>query len=154
MARRMELVRQILIYAVSAALVPVVRIIKGVTLLFLPMAFIGKLAGLFTNGILSILLNVALVYVVILLSNSLGVQPVFYMLIPAALLTMLRCRTQRDKFRSGQSMEESLHKNIIRIQGGPPDSEYRALLLRREYVNEITSLLGFLLGAILFLRSG
>lgn len=145
--------RQILIYVVSAALVPLVRIIKGVTLLRLPMAFIGKRSSILTHAVMNILLNAALVYVVILLSNSLEVQPVFYMLVPAAFFTILRSRSQRDKFRSGHSMEESLHKRIIRFQGGQPDSEYRSLLLRREYVNEIASLLGLLLGGILFLRS-
>jgi hypothetical protein len=136
---------------VSAALVPVVRIIKGVTLLILPMAFIGKHSSIVTHAVMNVLLNVALVYVVILLSNSLEVRPVFYMLVPAAFFTMLKSRSQRDKFRSGRSMEESLHKNIIQLQGGQPDSEYRDLLLRREYVNEVASLLGLLLGGILFL---
>lgn len=147
------MLRQILIYVVSAVLVPVARIVKSIILLLLPMAFIGKRAGIVTHAVLNILLNVALVYVVVLLSKALGVQPVFYMLVPAIFLIVLGCRTQRRKFRSGRSMEESLHKNIVEFQGGQPGSEYRELLLRREYVNEIAALLGLLLGSILFLGS-
>ena len=152
----MELARQILIYVTSAVLVPVVRIAKGVILLLVPMTLIGKRAGLVTHAALNILLNVGLVYVVVLLSEALAVQPVLYMLMPAIFFTMLRCRGQRDKFRSGRSMEESLHRNIVRIQGGQAGSDYRALLLRREYVNEITALLGLILGAIMlwWLRRG
>jgi hypothetical protein len=145
----MELARQILVYITSAVLVPVVRMAKGVVLLLVPMKLIGKRTGLVTHAVLNILLNSGLVYVVVLLSEALGVQPVLYMLMPAIFLTVLRCRTQRGKFRSGRSMEESLHKNIVRLQGGPEGSDYRALLIRREYVNEITALLGFLLGALM-----
>ena len=145
----MELARQILIYVTSAVLVPVVRIAKGVILLLVPMTLIGRRAGLVTHAALNILLNVGVVYVVVWLSEALGVQPVLYMLMPAILFTVLRCRGQRDRFRSGRSMEESLHKNIVRFQGGQESSDYRALLIRREYVNEITALLGFLLGALM-----
>ena len=144
----MELVRQILIYVTSAALAPIVRTAKGVTLLFLPKALIGQRAGLVTHAVLNILLNGGLVYLVVLLSEALGVQPVLYMLMPAIFFTVLRCRSQRDKFRSGRSMEESLHKKIVRLQGGRPGPDYRALLLRREYVNEITALLGILSGVL------
>ena len=147
------MLRQILIYVASAVLVPVARTVKGITLLLLPMAFIGKRAGIVTHAVLNILLNAALVYVVVLLSEALGVQPVLYMLAPAVFLIVLRCRTQRDKFRTGHSIEESLHKTIVEFQGGQPGLEYRGLLLRREYVNEIASLLGLLLGGILFLGS-
>jgi hypothetical protein len=145
----MELVRQILVYITSAALVPVVRTAKGVVLLLVPMKLIGKRAGLVTHAVLNILFNSGLVYLVVLLSEALGVQPALYMLMPAIFFTVLRCRTQRGKFRSGRSMEESLHKNIVRLQGGEEGSDYRALLIRREYVNEITALLGFLLGALM-----
>ena len=145
----MELVRQILVYITSAVLVPVVRMAKGVALLLVPMKLIGKHTGLVTHAVLNILLNSGLVYVVVILSEALGVQPALYMLMPAIFFTVLRCRTQRRKFRSGRSMEESLHRNIVRIQGGQEGSDYRILLIRREYVNEITSLLGFLLGALM-----
>ena len=145
----MELARQILIYFTSAALVPVVRIVKGVILLLVPMTLIGKRVGLATHAALNILLNGGLVYVVVLVSEALGIQPALYMLMPAIFFTVLRCRGQRDKFRSGRSMEESLHKNIVRFQGGQEGSDYRSLLIRREYVNEITALLGFLLGALM-----
>ena len=144
----MELMRQILIYVTSAVLVPVVRIAKGVILLLVPKALIGQRVGLATHAVLNILLNGGLVCVVVLLSEALGVQPVLYMLMPAIFLTALRCKSQRDKFRSGRSMEESLHNRIVQIEGGRPGSDYRALLLRREYVNEVTALLGFLLGAL------
>ena len=145
----MELARQILVYVTSTVLVAVVRIAKGVILLVVPKPLIRERAGLVTHGVLSILLNGGLVYVVMMLAEALGVRPVLYMLMPAIFLTVLRCRNQRDKFRSGRSMEESLHKKIVQFQGGPPGSDYRALLIRREYVNEITSLLGFLLGALM-----
>ncbi len=145
----MELARQILIYVTSAVLVSVVQIAKSVILLLVPKALIRQRAGLVTHAVLNVLLNGGLVYVVMLLSEALGVQPVLYMLMPAIFLTVLRCRSQRDKFRSGRSMEESLHKAIVLIQGGQSGSDYRALLLRREYVNEITALLGFLLGALM-----
>ena len=145
----MELARQILIYVTSAALVSVVRVAKGVILLLLPKALIGQRAGLATHAVLNILLNGGLVYLVVLLSEALGVQPVLYMLMPAIFFTVLRCRNQRDKFRSGHSMEESLHKRIVRFQGGQAGLGYRALLLRREYVNEITALLGLLLGTLM-----
>ncbi len=145
----MELARQILIYVTSAVLVAVVRIAKGVILLVGPKALIGQRAGLVTHAVLNILLNGGLVYVVVVLSAALGVQPVLYMLMPAIFFTVLRCRSQRDKFRSGRSMEESLHKKIVRFQGGQSSPGYRALLLRREYVNEVTALLGFLLGGVM-----
>ena len=145
----MELARQILVYITSAALVPVVRIVKGVILLLVPMKLIGKRTGLVTHAALNILLNSGLVYVVVLLSEALRVQPVLYMLMPAIFFTVLRCRRQRERFRSGHSMEESLHKSIARFQPGQEGSDYRALLIRREYVNEITALLGFLLGALM-----
>ncbi|MHC4580160.1 MAG: hypothetical protein ACYS14_01805 [Planctomycetota bacterium] len=145
----MELARQILVYITSAVLVPVVRIAKGLILLLVPMRLIGRRIGLVTHAVLNILLNGGLVYVVVLLSEALGVQPVLYMLMPAIFFTVLRCRTQRGKFRSGCSMEESIHKNIVRLQGGQEGSDYRTLLIRREYINEITALLGFLLGALM-----
>ncbi|KPK44493.1 MAG: hypothetical protein AMJ65_02890 [Phycisphaerae bacterium SG8_4] len=145
----MELARQILVYITSAVLVPVVRIAKGVILLLVPMTLISKRAGLVTHAVLNILLNVGLVYVVVLLSEALGAQPVLYMLMPAIFVTVLRCRGQRERFRSGRSMEESLHRNIVRFQGSQEGSDYRALLIRREYVNEITALFGFLLGALM-----
>jgi len=145
----MELASQILIYVISAVLVLVVRIAKGVILLLVPMTLIGRRAGIVTHAVLNILLNGGLVYVVVLLSESLGIQPVLYMLMPAIFFTMLRCRGQRDRFRSGRSMEESLHKNIVRLQGGQEGSDYRELLIRREYANEIAALLGFLLGALM-----
>ena len=148
----MELLRQILVYITSAVLVPVVRIIKGVILLLVPMKLIGKRTGLVTHAVLNVLLNGGLVYVVVLLSEALGVQPVLYMLMPAIFFTVLRCRTQRGRFRSGRSMEESLHKNIVRFQPDQEALDYRALLIRREYVNEITALLGLLLGALMIWR--
>lgn len=145
------MIRQILIYVASAVLVPIVRVAKGIILLLLPVVFIRKLISLVTHSILNILLNIALVYVLVRLCNILGVQPVFYMLAPAIFFTVLRSRSQRSKFRSGYSIEESLHKDIVQSQGGQPDSDYRVLLLRREYLNEITALLGFILGGIFFL---
>lgn len=145
----MELALHILVYVASAVLAIVVRVAKGVILLIVPKTLIGQRAGLATHAVLNLLLNGGLVYLVALLAEALGVQPVLYMLMPAIFVTVLRCRTQRDKFRSGRSMEESIHKKIVQFQGGQPSSDYRALLLRREYVNEITSLLGFLLGALL-----
>jgi hypothetical protein len=148
----MELARQILVYVASAALVAIVRIVKGVGLLLMPMKLIGRSTGLVTHAVLNILLNIGLVYVVVLLSEALRVQPVLYMLMPAIFFTVLRCRMQRGRFRSGRSMEESLHKNIVRLQGGQEGSDYRALLIRREYVNEITALIGFLLGALVLWR--
>ncbi len=83
----MELARQILIYVTSAVLVLVVRIAKGVILLLVPMTLIGKRAGLVTHAVLNILLNGVLVYVVVLLSEALGVEPVLYMLMPAIFFT-------------------------------------------------------------------
>lgn len=145
----MELVCQILIYVASAVLVPVVRIAKSIILLLVPKTLIRERAGLVTHAVLSLLLNCGLAYVVMMLAEALGVRPVLYMLVPAIFLTVLRGRNQREKFRSGRSMEESLHKAIVRIEGGPPGSDYRALLIRREYVNEIAALLGFLLGALM-----
>ena len=149
----MDLMRQILIYVVSAVLAPVVCVAKGFILLVVPMVLIGKRSGIVTHAVLSVLLNFALVYAVTLLSGALKVEPVLYMLIPAVFYTMLRSRTQRSKFRSGCSLEESLHKNIVKFQGGRPGSDYRELLIRREYVNEISALLGFLLVGLLFLGS-
>lgn len=145
----MELVCQILIYVASAVLVPVVRIAKSIILLLVPKTLIRERAGLVTHAVLSLLLNGGLVYVVMMLAEALGVRPVLYMLVPAIFLTVLRGRNQREKFRSGRSMEESLHKAIVRIEGGPSDSDYRALLIRREYVNEISALVGLLLGALM-----
>jgi len=145
----MDLMRQVLVYIASAVLAPVVHVAKSVILLVVPMALIGKRSGIVTHAVLSFLLNVALVYVVVLLSRALDVEPVLYMLIPAVFYTMLRSGTQRSKFRSGASLEESLHKKIVTFQGGRAGSDYRELLIRREYVNEISALLGFLLGALL-----
>ena len=143
--------RQILIYVVSAALVPVVRITKGIILLVLPVALIRERLGTATHAVLSVLLNVALVCVSNLLSGVFRVEFVFYMLIPAVFFTMLRSRIQRSRFRSGSSLEESLHKNIVRFQGGQPGSDYRELLIHREYVNEVAALMGFVAGGFLFL---
>ena len=122
----MDFVRQVLIYVVSAVLVPVVRALRGVILLILPMPLIGKRSGIVTQAVLSLLLNFALVYLVALVSRVLGVEPGLYVLIPAAFLTMLKSGTQR--------------------------SDYRELLIIREYVNEIAALVGLLAGALLFLR--
>ena len=149
----MDLMRQVLVYIASAVLAPVVCVVKGVILLVVPMPLIGKRSGIVTHAVLSFLLNVALVYAVVLLSRALNVEPVLYMLIPAVFYTMLRSGTQRSKFRSGASLEESLHKKIVTFQGGQSGSDYRELLIRREYVNEISSMLGFLLGGFLFLGS-
>ncbi len=145
----MELARQILIYVTSAVLAIVMQIAKGVILLIVPKVLIRERAGLVTHAVLNLLLNGGLVYVVMTVAEALGVRPVLYMLMPAIFLIGLRGRNQRDKFRSGRSMEESLHKAIIRIEGGPQDSDYRALLIRREYVNEISALVGLLLGALM-----
>ncbi len=143
--------RQILIYLGSAILVPVVRIAKGIVLLVLPMPLIGRRSGIATHAALSFLLNFALVYAVVLQSGVLKVEPVFFMLIPAVFLTMLKSRTQRARFRSGSSLEESLHKNIVKFQGGRTGTDYRELLIRREYVSEVAALVGLLLGGFLFL---
>jgi hypothetical protein len=145
----MELVWQILIYVTSAVLAIVMQIAKGVILLIVPKVLIRERAGLVTHAVLNLLLNGGLVYVVMTLAKALGVRPVLYMLLPAIFLTVLRGRNQREKFRSGRSMEESLHKAIVRIEGGPQGSDYRALLIRREYVNEISALVGLLLGALM-----
>lgn len=147
----MDFVRQALIYVFAAILVPVVHAAKGVILLVLPIALIGRRSGIVTHAVLSVLLNVALVYAVVALSGAIGVRPVVYMLLPAAFYTMLRTRTQRGRLRSGQSLEEALHKRIVSFQGGQPGSGYRELLILREYVNEISALLGFFLGGFLFL---
>jgi len=80
------------------------------------------------------------------------VEPGLYVLIPAAFLTMLKSGTQRRRFRSGTSLEESLHKKIVSFQGGRPGLDYRELLIIREYVNEIAALVGLLAGGLLFLR--
>jgi len=148
----MDFVRQVLIYVVSAVLVPVVRALRGIILLILPMPLIGKRSGIVTQAVLSLLLNFALVYLVALISRVLGVEPGLYVLIPAAFLTMLKSGTQRRRFRSGTSLEESLHKRIVSFQGGRPSSDYRELLIIREYVNEIAALVGLLAGGLLFLR--
>ena len=146
------MVRQILIYVAAALLVPIVRVPKGIVLLVLPMVFSRRLVTMVTHSFLNILLNVALVYVVALLCNVLRVQPIFYMLCPAVFFTILKSRSQRAKFRSGYSIEEALYKDVVEFRGGQPDPDYRVLLLRREYVNEITSVLGLLLGGFLFMR--
>ena len=147
------MVRQILIYVASALLVPVVRTAKGIILLVLPVALIRERLGTATHAALSVILNLALVYALVSLSRVLEVQFVVYMLIPAVFYTMLRGRTQRNRFRSGSSLEESLHKNIVRSQGGQPGSAYRELLIQREYVNEVAALTGFLIGCFVFLGS-
>ena len=145
------MVCQVLIYVVSAVLVPIARIAKGIILLVLPVALIRGRFALATHAVLSVLLNAALVCVLDLLCGVLKVEFVFYMLIPAVFYTMLRSGIQRSKFRSGSSLEESHHKNIVKAQGGQPSSDYRELLIRREYVNEVAALVGFLLGGFLFL---
>ncbi len=145
------MVRQILVYVVSVVLVPVVRIAKGIILLVLPVALIRERFALATHAVLSVLLNVAIVCVLDLLCGVLRVEFVFYMLIPAVFYTMLRSRAQRSRFRSGASLEESLHKNIVIFQGGRPGPDYRESLIRREYVSEVAALAGLLLGGSLFL---
>ena len=150
----MDFVRQALVYVTSAVLVPVVRAARGVLLLIVPMPLIGRYSGVVTQAVLSLLLNVALVYLVALFSHTLDVEPGLFMLIPAAFFTVLKSGTQRSRFRSGTSLEESLHKKIIDIQGGRPDLDYRKLLILREYVNEIAALVGLLAGGFFFLRSG
>ena len=142
--------RQIIIYVISAALVPAVRITRGIILLVLPIALIREHPGTVTHAALSVLLNIGLVSVLNVSSGLLKVDFIPYMLIPAVFFTMLRGRIQRSRFRSGTSLEESLHKNIVRFQGGRPGSDYRELLVRREYVNEVAALLGFTAGCFLF----
>lgn len=149
----MDFVRQVLIYVASAVLVPFVRTARGITLLILPMPFIGKRSGIVTQAVLSLLLNFALVYLVALISHALVVESSLYMLIPAVFLTMLKSGTQRRRFRSGTSLEEALHKKIVSFQGRLPGSDYRKLLILREYVNEIAALFGLLVGGLLFLGS-
>ncbi|UCE50017.1 MAG: hypothetical protein JSW47_07635 [Phycisphaerales bacterium] len=148
----MDFVRQVLIYVCSAVLVPVARAARGIILLVLPMPLIGKRSGIVTQAVLSLLLNFSLVYLVALISGVLEVEPSLCMLIPAAFFTVLKSRTQRSRFRSGTSLEESLHKRIVSVQGGQPGSDYRQLLILREYVNEIAALVGLLAGGLLFLR--
>lgn len=149
----MDFVRQALIYIISALLVPVVRATRSATLLVLPMPLVVKRFGIVTQACLSLLLNFALIYLVALISKALGVEPSLYMLIPAAFFTMLKSGTQRRRFRSGTSLEESLHNKIVSFQGGQPGSDYRYLLILREYVNEIAALAGLLVGGFFFLRS-
>ncbi|MCP4612918.1 MAG: hypothetical protein GY845_29855 [Planctomycetes bacterium] len=146
------MVRQILIYVTSAVLVLIVQVAKDIILLLLPMVFIKKLISMVTHSVLNILLNITLVYTVVLLCNILRVQPVFYMLTPAIFLNSLRSRKRRRILRSGYSIEESLYKDLVESKGEQPDPDYRLLLLRREYVNEITSLMAFFLGGFLFMR--
>jgi len=144
--------RQVLIYIASAVLAPVVHVVKSVILLVVPMPLIGRRSGIVTHAALSFLLNVGLVYVIVLLSRALGVEPVLYMLIPAVFYTLFISGARRIRFRSGASLEESLHSKIVTFQGGRSGSDYRELLIRREYINEISALLGFLLGALLNLE--
>lgn len=84
--------------------------------------------------------------------SVLRVQPVFYMLCPALFFTTLRSRNQRTRLRGGYGIEESLYKDLVEFTGGQPNPDHRALLLRREYVNEITGVVGYLLGGFLFMR--
>jgi hypothetical protein len=116
------------------------------------MHLIGKRSGVVTQAVLSLLLNFALVYLIALVAKALGVEPSLFMPIPAALLMMFKSGTQRRRFRSGTSLEESLHKRIVSFQGGRPGSNYRELLILREYVNEIAALAGLFAGGLLFLR--
>ncbi len=146
------MVRQILVYAVSAILVPVVRMVKGIVLLVVPMTWIGPRSGVATHAVLSAALNFGLVYALVWLCGVSRIEPVVYMLIPAVFFTMFRSWTQRSRFCTGASLEESLHKSVVKFQGGRPGSDYRELLIRREYVNEVAALVGFLLGALLLLR--
>jgi hypothetical protein len=148
----MDFVREVLVYVVSAVLSPVVRAGRSIILLILPMHLIGKRSGVVTQAVLSLLLNFALVYLIALVAKALGVEPSLFMPIPAALLMMFKSGTQRRRFRSGTSLEESLHKRIVSFQGGRPGSNYRELLILREYVNEIAALAGLFAGGLLFLR--
>ena len=100
---------QILIYVTSAVLVAVVRIAKGVILLIVPKALIMERAGLVTHGVLNILLNGGLVYIVMTLAVANCVH----------LLSVVNRRRQFGTDNSS-AIVESLRQNVLpHVEFGP-----------------------------------
>ncbi len=93
-----------------------------------------------------------IVYIVVWICHKVEVEPNFIIFTIPIFLVVLRTLKQITKIRSGRSMAEAMTKGFLVSKGQQLDPNFRALLVRREYVNLISSISGFFFGWIFFLR--
>ncbi len=142
----------IAVYILAIVLMPLIAIVKNVVLLILPMVFLRKTITIITHTIINICLTMLVVYIVDWVCHKLEVKPSFIMFTIPILLVVLRSLKQITKIRSGYSMAEAITKGLSTLKGQQCDPNYRTLLVRREYANLVSSISGFFIGGIFFLR--
>lgn len=142
----------IAVYILAIVLMPLIAIVKNVVLLILPMVFFRKTITIITHTIINICLTMLVVYIVAWVCHKLEVKPSFIMFTIPIFLVVLRSLNQVTKIRSGYSMAEAMTKGLLALKGQQCDPNYRTLLIRREYANLISSISGFFIGGIFFLR--
>ena len=139
-------------YILAIVLMPLTAVVKNVVLLILPMVFFRKTITIITHTIINICLTMLVVYIVVWICHKLEVKPSFIMFTIPIFLVVLRSLNQVTKIRSGYSMAEAMTKGLLALKGQQCDPNYRTLLVRREYANLISSISGFFIGGIFFLR--
>ena len=142
----------IAVYILAIVLMPLIALVKNVVLLILPMVFFRKTITIITHTIINICLTMLVVYIVAWVCHKLEVKPSFIMFTIPIFLVVLRSLNQVTKIRSGYSMAEAMTKGLLTLKGQQDDPNYRTLLVRREYANLISSISGFFIGGIFFLR--
>jgi len=142
----------IAVYILAIVLIPLMAIVKNVVLLILPMVFFRKTITIITHTIINIFLTMLVVYIVVWVCHKLEVKSSFIMFTIPIFLVVLRSLNQITKIRSGYSMAEAMTKGLLALNGQKCDPNYRTLLVRREYANLISSISGFFIGGIFFLR--
>ena len=140
------------VYILAIVLMPLIAIVKNVVLLILPMFFFRKNITIITHTIINICLTMLVVYIVARVCHKLEGKPSFIMFTIPIFLIVLRSLNQIAKIRSGYSMAEDMTKGLLVLKGQQCDPNYRTLLVRREYANLISSISGFFIGGIFFLR--
>lgn len=142
----------IAVYILAIVLMPLMAIAKNVVLLILPMVFFRKTITIITHTIINICLTMLVVYIVARVCHKLEVKPSFIMFTIPIFLVVLRSLNQITKIRRGYSMAEAMTKGLLVLKEQQCDPNYRNLLVRREYANLISSISGFFIGGIFFLR--
>ena len=140
------------VYVLAIVLTPLIPIVKNVVLLIIPMVFLRKTITIITHTVINMCLTILLVYIVVWACHKLEVKPSFIMFTIPIFLVVLRTFKQITIIRSGHSMAEAITKRLSALKGQECDPNYREQLVRREYANLISSISGFLIGWIFFLR--
>lgn len=140
------------VYILATVLIPLMTIVKDIILCLLPMVFFRKTITIITHTIINICLMVLVVYIVVWICYKFEVQPIFIMFAIPIFLIVLKSLNEITKIKKGYSLAEAMTKDLQALKGQKLNpNNYRTLLVRREYANLISKILGLFIGGILFL---